>query len=236
MRQLKHRRNLLLLTILLTLLLVCLSPAAPAYAAGPPELTQVDSQVTVKRDGSLDVKYRLTFHELESRDRINTLGPLDPGHQILDTHIEYDGQQKDVRLSSQGGGFYTVPFGLNTQPGQDYTIHIHYTVPGALDQTVVDGVNYRVLAWSPVQWNLPIKEQIVRYILPYELPAEVQKAEQVTNDMVNLSRIFAGLHSYASLFEDFQSPVRFYEKRRANAQAPNPAGPPFRCRRGGGWV
>jgi len=149
----------------------------------------VDSQVTVKQDGSLDIKYRLTFHELDSRDRINTLGPLDSGHEILGAHIEHDGKQTDLRLSSQGNGFYTVPFDFNTQPGNDYTVHIHYEVPSSLDRTVVDGVNYRVLAWSPVQWSLPIEEQVVRYLLPYELPTEVKEAEQVTDELVEQSRI-----------------------------------------------
>ena len=189
MRRLKDRRRLFLLTAALALLLAYLPLAAPAYAAGPPELRLVDSQVTVKQDGSLDVKYRLTFHELDARDRINTLGPLDPGHKLLDAHIEHDGKETDLRLSSKGSGFYAVPFGFNTQPGKDYTVHIHYTVPSGLDQTVVDGVNYRVLAWSPVQWSLPIEEQVVRYILPYELPADVKEAEQVTDELVDQSRI-----------------------------------------------
>ena len=189
MRSLEKRWRSLLLVTLVALLLTSLALATTAYAAGPPELTLVDSQVTVKQDGSLDVKYSLTFHELDSRDRINTLGPLDSGHKILDAHIEHDGQETDVRLSSKGGGFYTIPFGFTTQAGQDYTLYVHYTVPSRLDQTVVDNVNYRVLAWSPVQWSLPIKEQVVRYILPYELPAEVKEAEQVTDELVDQSRI-----------------------------------------------
>jgi len=189
MKRLKDRRRLLLLVTTLALLLAYLPLTTTAFAAGPPELTLVDSQVTIKQDGSLDVKYRLTFHELDSRDRINTLGPLDADHKLLDAHIEHDGSKTDLRLSSKGSGFYTIPFGFDTKPGRDYTVHIHYTVPSRLDQTVVDGVNYRVLAWSPVQWNLPIKEQVVRYILPYELPADVKDAEQVTDELVDQSRI-----------------------------------------------
>jgi len=189
MKRSKVHRKWLLFTVALALLLVTLPAATPAHAAEPPELTLVDSQVTVKQDGSLDVKYHLTFHELDSRDRINTLGPLDAGHKLLDARIEHDGQQTDLRLSSKGSGFYTVPFGFDTKAGQDYIVHVHYTVPSRLDQTEVDGVAYRVLAWSPVQWSLPIEEQVVRYILPYELPAEVKEAEQVTDELVDQSRV-----------------------------------------------
>ena len=165
--------------------------ASTPAPANSPELTLVDSQVTVKQDGSLDIRYRLTFHEVDSRDRINTLGPLDSAHKILDAHIEHDGQQTNLHLSSKGSGFYTVPFGLDTRPGNDYTVHIHYEVPSGLDKTVVDGVSYCILNWSPVQWNLPIEEQVVRYLLPYELPAEVKEVEQVTDELVEQSRIIA---------------------------------------------
>ena len=69
-------------------LAVCFAAAGAAWAAAPPAFTRADSGVTVKSDAALDVKYRLTFQETEPRDCINTIGPLDPGHRVLDSHFE----------------------------------------------------------------------------------------------------------------------------------------------------
>ena len=129
--------------------------------AGAPDLTTVDSQVTVLNDGQLDVKYSLTFLETEPRDRINTLGPLDPGHRLLDAAISGPDGTHTISPESKGGGFYTVPFGMNTRSGESYTVIIHYHVERALDTTVIDGINYRVLSWAPVQWNLPMAGAIM---------------------------------------------------------------------------
>ncbi|HET89860.1 MAG TPA: DUF2207 domain-containing protein, partial [Chloroflexi bacterium] len=158
-------------------------------AAGPPIITQVDAQVTVLSDGMLDIKYRLTFHETESRSGITTMGPFDAGHQMLDSHVEQDGRETPVTLNDKGGNFYGVDLGFNTQPGLDYTVQIHYRVAYALDETTADGASYRVLAWAPIQWNLEIGEQIVTFILPIELPADVTEPEQVTDELVDQAGI-----------------------------------------------
>ena len=182
----KPLARILAITLLLTLLMLPALSAAPAHAAGPPDLTQVDGQVAVKSDGSLGITYKLTFHETESRNQITTLGPLDPGHAIRTSDIEgSDGKRGKVTLSSKGGGFYTVPFGFSTQVGQTYTLTIRYDVPGPLDTTTIKGAPFRVVTWAPVQWSLPIGEEIVRFILPVELPANITQPEQVTDAIVN---------------------------------------------------
>ena len=164
---------------------LCLCLADSAGAAGPPIITQTEAQVTVLGDGTLDVKYRLTFQETEPRSGITTMGSFDPGHEMLDYHIEHQGQESPIRLNSKGSGLYGVDFGFNTQPGVDYTVHVHYQVRYGLDETAVDGEPYWVLEWSPIEWTLEIGEQIVTLILPIELPAGVTQPEQVTDEIVD---------------------------------------------------
>jgi len=94
---------------------VLLITSSVVKAQEPPTITETNSQVVVLEDANLDVKYRLTFLESEPRSKITTMGPFDPGHRILDAHIEHDGQETPVSLVSKGGGFYTVPFGLTTK-------------------------------------------------------------------------------------------------------------------------
>ena len=70
--------------------------------------------------------------------------------------------------------------------------------PRALDLTEVDGVPYRVFDWLPIEWNLPVGEQIVTIILPVELPAEVTQPEQVTDDLVDRAAIIVDDANLAS--------------------------------------
>ena len=172
-------------SVLLVITALCLWLADSAGAAGPPIITQVEAQVAVLSDGTLDIKYRLTFHETEPRSGITTMGPFDPGHQMLDYHMEHEGQESSIQLNSKGSGFYSVDFGFNTQAGVDYTVHVHYQVKYALDETSVDGETYWVLEWAPIEWSLEIGEQIVTLILPIELPADVTQPEQVTDELVD---------------------------------------------------
>ena len=96
-------------------------------------------------------------------------------------------RQSTSDWTAKGGGFYSVSFGFNTKPGVDYTVHVHYRVPYALDETTIDGEAYRVLEWSPIEWSLDIGEQVVTFILPIELPADVTQPEQVTDALVDES-------------------------------------------------
>ncbi len=179
------------------LVLVCVLSALflgwvlPVHAAEPPQLLKADSQVVLQSDGALDIKYRLTFREVDVRSGITTIGPLDAGHTIREATIEEGGVTRVVKLRSQGGNLYGVDFGFSTEPGRDYTVLVHYSAPARLDQTTYKGEAYRVFAWAPIQWALPIEEQIVTFILPIELPSSVTQPEQVTDDVVNATGVVA---------------------------------------------
>lgn len=171
--------------------LLFLGGVLPASAAEPPQLLKADSQVTLQSDGTLDIKYRLTFREVDTRAGITTIGPFDAGHTIRETTIEQGGVSRPITLRSQGGNLYGVDFGFTTEPGLDYTVLVHYAAPARLDQTTYQGEAYRVLAWAPVQWSLPIEEQVVTFILPIELPAGISQPEQVTDEVVNAAGLVA---------------------------------------------
>jgi hypothetical protein len=88
-----------------------------------------------------------------------------------------------------GDDKYRAEFAVKTQPGGTYTIQIGYQVNTYLDTTTIDGLPYRVVAWAPPQWALPIDEQIVTFIFPIELATEVSQPEMVTDDIVDNARI-----------------------------------------------
>ena len=167
----------LLLTSVLLLLI-----GAPVLAA--PTIPTINNQVTVLSDGTLNVRYQLTFLENESRNKITTLGPFDPGHQMLEAKLDYGGGSTPIDLVSQGDNKYTANFGMSTQPGETYTVTLRYQVNRPLDATNVNDQPYRVFAWSPPEWALPIGEEIVTVITPIELAADITQPEQVTNSIV----------------------------------------------------
>jgi hypothetical protein len=173
--------------LLLSICLV-LAWAIPAFAA--PTLAKVESQVTVLQDGRLQVKYRLTFVDDDKRGQITTFGPIDAGHSQLEAHLEHDGQTTPVSMVPLGGDKYRAEFEIQTQAGGTYTLEVRYLVNRYLDTTTIDGVPYRVLAWAPPQWALPIDEEIVTFIFPIELPADITQPEQVTDQVVNDARLF----------------------------------------------
>ena len=159
-------------------------------------LRRISSVLTARSwfagDSGLEITYKLTFAETDSRNGITTLGPLDPGHTLRSAGIESsDGGSHSLRLSRKDGDFYAVPFGFSTQAGETYTVTVRYDVPDALDATTVDGEDYRVVSWAPVQWSLPIDEEIVRFILPVELTAGINTPEQVTDGVVDASGVIA---------------------------------------------
>ena len=176
------------LGLLLVVLSLLMAWAVPVQAA--PALTEIHSQVTVLQDGRLQVKYRLTFLDDGSRTQISTMGPFDANHSQIEAHLEHDGQQSAVKLVPLGGNKYRAEFETTTQPGGTYTVEVSYLVNSYLDTTVIDGVPYRVIAWAPPQWGLPIDEQIVTFIFPIELAPEITAPEQVTDEVVNEARIF----------------------------------------------
>jgi len=117
--------RVVLLALALALILI---GAAPAHAA--PTLAHIESQVTVLQDGRLQVKYRLTFIDDDSRTQITTIGPFDPGHSQLQAHLEHNEQQTPIRMAPLGDDKYRAEFEIETQPGETYTVEVSYLVPG----------------------------------------------------------------------------------------------------------
>jgi hypothetical protein len=157
--------------------------AIPVYAA--PTLTTVQSQVTILQDGRLDVKYDLTFVDDSSRTQITTIGPFDQGLSQLEATLEHDGQTTAVTMVPLGDQKYRAEFSSATQPGGTYTLQVRYLVSTFLDTTTIDAIPYRVVAWAPPQWSLPIGEEIVTFIFPIELSPDITQPEQVTQEIVN---------------------------------------------------
>ncbi|NJN68492.1 MAG: hypothetical protein HC884_18170, partial [Chloroflexaceae bacterium] len=172
---------------LATLANLLLVASPPALAQSAPQISQARTQIAVREDGTYDITYRLTFRETDSRDRITTLGPLDPGHTIIDARLEYGNTRRSLDLRALGDNQYRVPFGMTTQRGEEYTLQVRYTTSNALAATTYGGTDYRVVGWGAIQWNLPIEEQIVTFILPIELPAGITREEQVTDEVVDES-------------------------------------------------
>ncbi len=160
-------------------------PPHAVRAAQPPILTNITSQVTVRSDGTLDVKYELTFEETDARSGITSMGRFDAGHRMGDAVIVVDDEERPITLTPKESGFYGANFGFKTTPGKTYTVRLRYTIPADMDRTTYNGESYRVLVWSPIEWSLDIKEQIATVILPISLPADVQQAEQVTDALVS---------------------------------------------------
>lgn len=179
------KRNWILCVCVLCMMIGGFLGGGPvAHAAEPPILTNITSQVTVRSDGALDVKYELMFEETDSRSGITSMGKFDAGHRMGDAVIVVDGEERRITLTAKETGFYGADFGFSTVAGKTYTVRLHYTLPARMDSTTYNNEAYRVLAWSPIEWSLDINEQIATLILPISLPADVQTAEQVTDTLV----------------------------------------------------
>ena len=68
-----------------------------------PTPTNANSQVTILSDGKLNVRYQITFVDDDRRNRITTLGPFEPGHQITEAKLDYAAGSSPINLVSQGG-------------------------------------------------------------------------------------------------------------------------------------
>ena len=178
------RRISTLFFLWLALLLVL---AGPALAQGDPvRIDRTESYVIVLADGRLDVRYTLTFTELEAgRDRIRELGRFTQPNTIVSASGEGPDGPFDVTLHG-GPEIYEVRFAARTQRNQQYEIEVRYTVDRSVfDATEIEGQPYRAIGWAPFEWELPIGEQIIEYVLPIELPPTVEQPEDVTDAIVN---------------------------------------------------
>ncbi|HIE24020.1 MAG TPA: hypothetical protein EYP68_07310, partial [Candidatus Korarchaeota archaeon] len=152
----------------------------------------------LKSDGTMEVEYNLTFLEHGSRDRIRKLGPFDEGHKIESAVIIHDSEVKTVKLSEAEVGIYSVLFGYSTVPGERYTVSITYSVDRevVIEQEMF-GELYFIFAWAPFQWSLPIEKETVMVVMPVELPSDIRKPEQITQELIdNLGIGYGDLSSY----------------------------------------
>jgi len=174
-------KRLLLVLAVLALALGLWTQSGPASAQQyPVSLDLVDVYVVVLQDGRLNVRYSLTFTELEGgRDRIRELGPFPQDHTI--TGASGSGPDGAFPVSLSGSGpIYQVDLGLTTERNKQYTVQVNYTVNRSVfDATEVEGQSYRVIGWAPFQWSLPIERQELRYVLPIELPEGITDAFSV---------------------------------------------------------
>ena len=174
--------------ISLALMLVLLFSGLATQAQGDPiSLDGIENYVVVLSDGRLDVRYTITFTELEAagRERFRELGQFPQPHTVTDAYGMGPDGRFPVSLSG-GPTAYAVNFGIKTERNSQYKVHIRYTVDRSVfDETSIGGQPYRAIGWAPFQWSLPIAYQEIRYILPVELPADVTAAEQVTDALVN---------------------------------------------------
>ena len=142
-------------TWLAILAVLCLLAAfawtSPTLAQGDPvRLDLADSYVVVLNDGRLDVRYTLTFTELESgRDRIRQIGTFPQPHTIVSASGE--GPSGAFRVTLSGGPqYYEARFGQSTKRGEQYKVTIRYTVDRSVfAATTFQGQPYRAIAWAP---------------------------------------------------------------------------------------
>ncbi|MGQ9494540.1 MAG: DUF2207 domain-containing protein, partial [Anaerolineae bacterium] len=181
--------------VLLLLMVLFASCPTAIRAQDPVTLNKSEYYITVLHDGRLRVKYELTFTELQSgRDRINELPPLESPHTFIEAYGT--GPNGRFRVSLQPTGkpdVYSAVFSQSTQRNGQYTITIRYSVDRSVfDPTTIDGEEYRAIGWASGQWQLPIEVLAATFVLPIELPMEITKPEQVTDELVNRAGVKVG--------------------------------------------
>ncbi|MHB8996772.1 MAG: hypothetical protein ACYC63_16105 [Armatimonadota bacterium] len=191
---------------LLALLALLLIPLL-AHAQNPVAIEQAASYVVIHSDGKATITYALTFKELQDgRSEIKTLGPFTPSHRILSSSGTTGGSPFTVSLDSLGEGKYHVSLGQRTRRGEVYTVQVKYeTTEPLMDHTTVEGKDHLAVFWSPPQWSLPIQFQKIDIITPFALPPDIEKPEQVTQEVVQA----AGLKTEERAFGNFDRVVYY---------------------------
>ena len=147
------------------LLIITLFLSEMAYTA-PVTLEQAKYHMTILKDGKCEILYQLTFTELESRDRIRTIGQFIEPMSFIQTYGTHRGKRFKVTMQSKGNAFYSAVFNITTKKNEKYTINLRYRIDKpVLDKTTYNNKDYAIFWWSPIQWSLPIKKQIARIII-----------------------------------------------------------------------
>jgi len=166
------------------LLFLVLMPASLVFAA-PVTIDATAYHVTILKEGKCEILYEITFTELESRDRIRTIGQFIEPMTFIESFGTSGGKRFGVTMESLGNGFYSAVFNLTTQTGGRYTVSMRYLVEKPLlDRTENNGIVYGKFWWSPVQWSLPIGKQTVQIMLPIEIAARYNRPEMITPAVV----------------------------------------------------
>ena len=155
--------------------------------AAPVELLLSDSQAFLQDDGGMDVIYTLRFRELESRSAIRKVGQFYQPLVFTRAWIEGGGSRATASLTSLGGGYYRVEFpGLTTRRGQVYRLVLHLRLYRRFADPTSAGDQQLLAVWfNPVRWELPVEKSVIRLVLPLELPAGLEKPEDITPQMVD---------------------------------------------------
>ncbi|MBC7315687.1 MAG: hypothetical protein H5T70_04620, partial [Chloroflexi bacterium] len=97
-----------MLLVMLALWVAWLGFGSALAQGDPVRLDKVDAYVVILNDGRLDVRYTLTFTELEAgRDRIRQMGPFPRPHTIVSASGQ--GPQGEFGVTLSGGPeFYEV--------------------------------------------------------------------------------------------------------------------------------
>ena len=158
-------------------------------AADPVTLVEADSQAFLQHSGAMDVIYTLTFVDNEGRTQIKKVGQFyEPIH--FTRSLLYSGAQggepQPAKLTSLGGGFYSVDFETPTRAGQTYRLELHFRSNRRFaDPTSLGAKQLLVVSYNPVRWTLPVQKSVIKLVLPLALPTAVQRHEAITPAMVD---------------------------------------------------
>jgi len=188
----RMKRWLGLLGAFLVLFAICITPV---HGQDPVTLNKSEYYINVLQDGRLQITYELTFTERESgRGRISELPPLESPHMLIESFGTGPDGRFDVSMQSTGrANVYSAVFAQSTRLGGQYVITIRYEVDRSVfDSTTIDGEAYRAIGWASGEWALPIEILAATFVLPIELPADVTRPEQVTDNVVNRAGVKVG--------------------------------------------
>ena len=171
---------------------ICLILSESIIAA-PVTLEETRFHVTILKEGKLEVHYQLTFTEHQTRDRIKKIGQFFEPIQFIQSYGTHGKKKFNVTMEGLGGNYYSAKFNITTKTSNKYTIHMRYLVnKSVLEKIKIKGKTYGYFFWTPIQWGLPIKKQIVQIILPIEIARKYRKAEQVDQKLVDSLGIVTG--------------------------------------------
>src|SRR4030042_1628842 len=158
---------------------------AAVVLSAPVTIDETKYHVTILREGQCEILYEITFTELESRDRMRTIGQFIEPMKFIESYGTHRGKRFGVDMQSIGNGYYSAVFDITTKTNEKYIVSMRYLVERpVLDRTEFNNITYGKLWWSPIQWSLPIGRQTVEMVLPIEIAARYNRPELITNQVL----------------------------------------------------